>query len=148
MTIARKTLHLRLVENMEVDPATKCWNWTGYVLPEGYGQFNLSVADGWVRAHRKSYELFHGKIPDGGHVLHRCNNKRCVNPTHLYVGADKENCADRILAGTQRSKILPADRWDIALSTLSTKELAAKYGLSDEYVRVIKRRHKKATSPK
>lgn len=148
MTIARKTLHLRLVENMEVDPATKCWNWTGYVLPEGYGQFNLSVADGWVRAHRKSYELFHGEIPDGGHVLHRCNNKRCVNPMHLYVGADKENCADRIAAGTQRSKILPADRWDIAVSTLSTKELAVKYGISEEYVRVLKRQHKKATSPK
>lgn len=142
MTVAKKTLHLRLVENMEVDANTGCWNWTGYILPEGYAQFNLSVAEGWVRAHRKSYELFYGEIPAGGHVLHRCNNKRCVNPLHLYVGADKDNCADRIAAGTQRGKLSPAQRFDIAISTLTPFELATAYGISTEYVRVLKRKHK------
>lgn len=143
MTVAKKTLHLRLIENMQVDGDTGCWNWTGYILPEGYAQFNLSVSEGWVRAHRKSYELFYGEIPAGGHVLHRCNNKRCVNPLHLYVGADKDNCADRIAAGTQRGKLTPEQRFDIAISTLTPFELATTYGISTEYVRVLKRKYRK-----
>lgn len=144
MTILKKNLHLRLVENIEVDPATGCWNWTGYILPEGYAQFNLSAKEGWVRAHRKSFELFHGDIPKGAHVLHRCNNKKCVNPLHLYAGTDAENCADRVTAGVQ-GKTTPAQRIDIAISTLTVKELAAQYGLGEERVRVIKRRYRKGT---
>ena len=145
MTVEKKTLHLRLVENMQVDGETGCWNWTGYILPEGYAQFNLSVAEGWVRAHRKSYELFHGSIPTGAHVLHRCNNKKCVNPLHLYAGTNADNCADRVAAGTQRSKTTYAQRVEIAVSTLSTRELANMYGLCLERVREIKRRYRKGT---
>ena len=147
MTVLKKSLHLRLVENIEIDSVSGCWNWTGYILPEGYAQFNLSVKEGWVRAHRKSFELFYGDIPEGAHVLHRCNNKKCVNPLHLYAGSNAENCADRVAAGTQ-GKTTPAQRLDIAISTLTVRELAAQYGLGEERIREIKRKHKKATSPK
>ena len=143
MTILKKTHQLRIVENSSPQP-NGCWIWTGYVLPDGYGQFSISVEDGWVRAHRASFSAFHGDIPAAAHVLHRCNNKVCVNPTHLYLGSDADNCADRVAAGTQ-GKTTPAQRIDIALSTLSTKELAAKYGLCEERIRVIKRRYRKGT---
>lgn len=143
MTVATKTLHLRLIENISVNASTGCWDWTGYILPEGYAQFNLSAKEGWVRAHRKSFELFYGTIPEGAHVLHRCNNKRCVNPLHLYAGTNKDNCADRIAAGTQRGKLTPDDRLDIAISTLTVRELATQYNVGEEYVRVLKRKHKR-----
>lgn len=143
MTVRRKSLHLRLVENMEVDHQTGCWNWTGYLLPEGYAQFNISTREGWVRAHRKSFELFHGEIPKGAHVLHRCNNKKCVNPLHLYAGSNADNCADRVATGTQRSKTTYEQRVAIAISTLSVKELSEQYGLCHERVRVIKRKYQK-----
>jgi len=144
MTILKKTLHLRLLENIKIDPVSECWNWTGYILPEGYAQFNLSVKEGWVRAHRKSFELFYGEIPEGAHVLHRCNNKKCVNPLHLYAGSNADICTDRVAAGKQ-GKTTPAQRIEIAISTLTVRELAAQFKLGEERVREIKRRYRKGT---
>lgn len=160
MTIARKTLHLRFVENMEVDPATKCWNWTGYVLPEGYGQFYVSVADGWVRAHRKSYELFHGKIPDGGHVLHRCNNKRCVNPMHLYVGADKKKKTVLIeswqalsaakffqrIAGTSPYQLFQPKNWPQSMGSLTSMFVLSNAATKKQRARNEPLRHPRRTT--
>ena len=144
MTILKKTLHLRLLENIKIDPVSECWNWTGYILPDGYAQFILSVKEGWVRAHRKSFELFYGEIPEGAHVLHRCNNKKCVNPLHLYAGSNADNCTDRVAAGKQ-GKTTPAQRIEIAISTLTVRELAAQFKLGEERVREIKRRYRKGT---
>jgi hypothetical protein len=70
-----------------------CWIWSGKKDLDGYG----SIRDGlkMKRAHRVSWEIHRGPIPPGAHVLHKCNNPACVNPSHLSIGDHKENMSDR-----------------------------------------------------
>lgn len=72
-----------------------CWEWTGSLFPNGYGQFRNK------KAHRISYELTIGSIPKGRFVLHKCDNKSCVNPNHLFLGTMADNMTDKIEKGRQ-----------------------------------------------
>ena len=76
-----------------------CWLWTASTDSTGYGQFWV---DGKVlKAHRVSYKLFSGEIPDGLLVRHTCHNPLCVNPAHLIVGTHQDNMDDKVRAGRQ-----------------------------------------------
>lgn len=73
-----------------------CWGWVGSRTPFGYGQMRARThAPHPLLAHRVSWELHHGPIPEGGHVLHHCDNPPCSNPAHLYLGDQRANNADR-----------------------------------------------------
>jgi hypothetical protein len=63
-------------------------------MRNGYGRY------GQKTAHRMSYEIAHGSIPDGLMICHTCSNRRCVNPNHLYAGTAKDNARDMIEHGT------------------------------------------------
>jgi len=77
-----------------------CWLWTGSGDPKGYGTF---WHDGRTRkAHRASWLLFKGGIPEGIWVLHRCDNPPCVNPAHLWLGTNADNVADMMRKGRDR----------------------------------------------
>lgn len=66
-----------------------CWQWTGAVLPSGYGKF--SVGRRQMMAHRFSYETFVGAIPDGLQIDHLCRNRGCVKPSHLEAVTARTN---------------------------------------------------------
>ena len=77
-----------------------CWLWTGTVLSHGYGQISLGHpstpgSKRW-RAHRFSWELHHGAVPEGMVVRHKCDNPVCVNPSHLELGTQADNVRDSI----------------------------------------------------
>ena len=72
----------------------ECWPWLGSFLPSGYGAFWLGHNN--VTAHRASYMLLVGQIPDGLMVRHACDHKWCVNPAHLSVGTHADNMADKV----------------------------------------------------
>lgn len=109
----------------------------------GYGA--VRVAGGWMTAHRAAYTAAYGPIPSGMHVLHRCDTKACIEPTHLFLGTNAENMADKVAKGRQArgervgSARLTADqvRAIRANTSMSRKALAALAGISENNVYAI-----------
>lgn len=85
----------------KVKKSDGCWEWTASDNGNGYGVFGVSGRTTY--AHRFSFELHHGSIPDGMYVLHKCDNRRCVRPDHLFSGTQRENVHDMIAKGRRRS---------------------------------------------
>ncbi len=96
MTTARPAID-RLLDRLDLlIGGDGCWEWTGTTV-YGYGQISSGRAN--IRVHRLSYETFVGPIPEGHHVLHRCDNPPCWNPSHLFTGTDLDNARDCISKG-------------------------------------------------
>lgn len=83
-----------------VDKTATCWLWTASVYPAGYGSFSHAPGK-HMGAHRYSWELHFGPIPDGLFVCHTCDVKTCVRPDHLWLGTSAENTADKVAKGRQ-----------------------------------------------
>ena len=117
-----------------------CWPWTGG-LNDGYGWFyNGSRA---VKAPRFSYEIHCGPIPKGICVLHRCDNRLCVRPGHLFLGTIADNNRDKAKKGRAPSgethpsaKFSDADVAEIRAidGTVPRHEIAARYGIDQSYI--------------
>lgn len=73
-----------------------CWIWEAGKGATGYGRFRKENYGKTVMAHRFSYELYVGPIPEGFVILHACDNPACVNPSHLSVGTHYDNVVDRM----------------------------------------------------
>lgn len=78
-----------------------CWSWKGGKTALGYGRFSSGHKNNVIQpfAHRVSWEIHFGKIPDGLLVCHKCDNPECSNPNHLFLGTPKDNFRDAIKKG-------------------------------------------------
>lgn len=136
-----------------------CWEWTGGIAKTGYGLMPYEgVSQG---AHRVAYQLLVGEIPPGHYVCHHCDNRKCVNPEHLFVGTAADNNADMDRKGRARrffverpepeeiskrvrgegnpSHILTEDQViEIRASPLTHKVLAERFGVSKVTIGAIK----------
>lgn len=84
-----ETMRARLEERCMAEPMSGCWLWTAGRNSTGYGIIAHNVV-----THRASWMVFRGPIPNGLRVLHRCDNRSCINPDHLFLGTQRDNVHD------------------------------------------------------
>lgn len=138
MKARRPPLLETLLNNSVRDQDSGCWNWDGYRDRKGYGR--MTETGGEVLSHRISW-AFHNKrpVPEGMHVLHKCDNPRCINPEHLMIGTNLDNHYDKMAKGRQRgatgelnckAKLTEADILAILKDTRSHAAIGREYGVT------------------
>lgn len=135
----------------------ECWDWTAGMHGVGYGSVPRKIHKS-AYAHRAMYECVVGPIPNGLYVLHTCDNRKCVNPEHLWTGTHLDNIKDMQAKGRHRGGSMPnemnpfAKFTDVQVEAIRERaragvrkcEIEREFGLSEtHYYRIIKREARK-----
>jgi len=106
-TTELKTTEERFWEKVEKRGPDDCWEWQATKYRNGYGNIWVPAEGRKLLAHRYSYALANGPIPDGFVVCHTCDNRSCVNPGHLWMGTQGDNLRDMVAKGRQKKAWMP-----------------------------------------
>lgn len=125
---------------------SECWPWLGGRSSCGYGSFRLTKTPNVKRAaHIVSWSLANGPVPAGYVVRHSCDNRPCVNPSHLVLGTHADNVADRVARGRSavgerngRARLTTAQALAILNSSEDARALALRYGVTHWTVNAIR----------
>jgi len=132
------------------EPNSGRWLWIAGLDSKGYGAFKLNTHNS-DRAHRVSWRLYRGQIPEGMCVLHRCDTPVCVNPDHLFLGTRIDNALDRDRKGRMgrkdgehngNSKLTADQVRQIRATTGTEREIAKQFAVVHSTIGEIKRNKK------
>lgn len=111
-------------------PGRGCWEWQGPLNNKGYGMMYVREFARRSTSHRASYEFHFGPIPDGLWVLHKCDNPKCLRPSHLFLGTPKDNFHDMLQKGRLNRTTQPRGE-DNCNATMTSERVI---GLRKDYV--------------
>jgi len=141
----------RFRSRYEPDIKTGCWEWQASRNKDGYGRLKIGRYD--ELAHRVSYTIHSGSIPQGRIVCHSCDNPGCVNPKHLWLGSCGDNTQDMMRKGRHRCAGSAGDSnpravlsekdamqvIDLIKRGLNNKQIAARFGVAHSTISCIRR---------
>ena len=111
----------------DVDTETGCWNWTGYITPRHQrAQFWLDAEKRYICASRIAWTIYRGRFDVSLLVCHHCDNPKCVNPDHLFLGTQAENMQDC----KRKGRISPPPRSDRRGEKAGTAKLTTRQALA------------------
>lgn len=144
-----REIKVRLLERRAI--VGDCWEWDGACDKDGYGVMGIKRGKQY-RVPRVSYTEFVGEIPEGMLVCHKCDNRKCFNPDHLFIGSPRDNTLDMVSkgrkaskrgSGHKMSKLVEKDVVDIRnarSSGESLASLASRFGVTFQHISNIAKR--------
>ena len=141
---ANRPVAERFWEKVDKRDLDDCWEWQGGIDTRGYGVLKERSYK-LIRAHRLAWILTHGEITDDLWVLHKCDNRKCCNPNHLFLGTCQDNHDDMVQKSRQligekhpqakfSSEQVAEIRRRYAAGGILQRELATEYGTTEKYV--------------
>lgn len=143
---------IRFNKKYEIDHITKCWNWIAGKSKTGYGAFKLNGKQ--LGSHRVSWMFNKGNIPKNMQICHKCDNRSCVNPDHLFLGNAFDNMQDAYNKGRMKNTFKSAEkhinsklnwekvreiRYKYNNTKTSHRKLAKEYNISYHQIQMIVR---------
>ncbi|AZU56728.1 HNH endonuclease [Ralstonia solanacearum] len=145
----RRPLAERFWENVDKRGPDECWPWIGSIDTRGYESIGADGGKPLMRAHRVAYELCVAPIPDGMVACHRCDNRACVNPGHIFIATQRENILDMVRKGRRqwpkgehhpKAKLRASEVLAIREDPRPPRLICAQYGIGRTTLYQIKRR--------